>query len=183
MNIWHDIDPAEITPEDFTAVVEIPRGSSCKYELDKKTGLVRLDRVLYTATHYPANYGFIPRTLADDGDPLDVLVLCTESLYPLTLVRVAPIGAMRMIDSGKLDDKIIAVPFSDPTYLGVKSMDELPPHVLAEIRHFFTVYKQLENKQTAVREMLSREEAVEIIRTCIRQYSEAFSEKTEARQL
>ena len=153
MNIWHDIDPAEITPEDFTAVVEIPRGSSCKYELDKKTGLVRLDRVLYTATHYPANYGFIPRTLADDGDPLDVLVLCTESLYPLTLVRVAPIGAMRMIDSGKLDDKIIAVPFSDPTYLGVKSMDELPPHVLAEIRHFFTVYKQLENKQTAVREM------------------------------
>ena len=183
MNIWHDIDPAEITPEDFTAVVEIPRGSSCKYELDKKTGLVRLDRVLYTATHYPANYGFIPRTLADDGDPLDVLVLCTESLYPLTLVRVAPIGAMRMIDSGKLDDKIIAVPFSDPTYLGVKSMDELPPHVLAEIRHFFTVYKQLENKQTAVREMFSREEAVEIIRTCIRQYGEAFSEKTEARQL
>lgn len=177
MNIWHDIDPAEITPEDFTAVVEIPRGSSCKYELDKKTGLVRLDRVLYTATHYPANYGFIPRTLADDGDPLDVLVLCTESLYPLTLVRVAPIGAMRMIDSGKLDDKIIAVPFSDPTYLGVKSMDELPPHVLAEIRHFFTVYKQLENKQTAVREMFSREEAVEIIRTCIRQYSEAFSKK------
>ena len=141
MNIWHDIDPAEITPEDFTAVVEIPRGSSCKYELDKKTGLVRLDRVLYTATHYPANYGFIPRTLADDGDPLDVLVLCTES------------------------------------------MDELPPHVLAEIRHFFTVYKQLENKQTAVREMFSREEAVEIIRTCIRQYSEAFSKKTEARQL
>ena len=102
---------------------------------------------------------------------------------PLTLVRVAPIGAMRMIDSGKLDDKIIAVPFSDPTYLGVKSMDELPPHVLAEIRHFFTVYKQLENKQTAVREMFSREEAVEIIRTCIRQYSEAFSEKTEAHQL
>lgn len=110
-------------------------------------------------------------------------MLCTESLYPLTLVRVAPIGAMRMIDSGKLDDKIIAVPFSDPTYLGVKSMDELPPHVLAEIRHFFTVYKQLENKQTAVREMFSREEAVEIIRTCIRQYGEAFSEKTEARQL
>lgn len=118
MNIWHDIDPAEITPEDFTAVVEIPRGSSCKYELDKKTGLVRLDRVLYTATHYPANYGFIPRTLADDGDPLDVLVLCTESLYPLTLVRVAPIGAMRMIDSGKLDDKIIAVPLLRPHLSG-----------------------------------------------------------------
>lgn len=179
MNIWHDIDPSEITPEDFTAVVEIPKGSSCKYELDKKTGLVRLDRVLYTATHYPANYGFIPRTLADDGDPLDVLVLCTESLYPLTLVRVTPIGALRMIDSGKLDDKIIAVPFSDPTYLGVKSMDELPAHVFAEIRHFFTVYKQLENKQTAVREMFSRDEAVDIIRSCIRQYDVTFGTKTE----
>ena len=183
MNIWHDISPKRITKDKFYAVIEISKGGKNKYELDKETGMLKLDRVLFTSTHYPANYGFIPRTLADDGDPLDVLVLCTESLYPLTLVRVAPIGAMRMIDSGKLDDKIIAVPFSDPTYLGVKSMDELPPHVLAEIRHFFTVYKQLENKQTAVREMFSREEAVEIIRTCIRQYSEAFSEKTEARQL
>ena len=183
MNLWHDVAPHRVRPEDFLAVIEIEKGSKNKYEMDKETGALRLDRILYTSTHYPANYGFIPRTWADDGDPLDVLVLCTESLYPLTLVRVAPIGAMRMIDSGKLDDKIIAVPFSDPTYLGVKSMDELPPHVLAEIRHFFTVYKQLENKQTAVREMFSREEAVEIIRTCIRQYSEAFSEKTEARQL
>ena len=183
MNIWHDVSESRIKPEDFLAVIEITRGDKKKYELDKETGCIILDRILYTSMQYPANYGFIPRTLADDGDPLDVLVLCTESLYPLTLVRVAPIGAMRMIDSGKLDDKIIAVPFSDPTYLGVKSMDELPPHVLAEIRHFFTVYKQLENKQTAVREMFSREEAVEIIRTCIRQYSEAFSKKTEARQL
>jgi inorganic pyrophosphatase len=182
-NIWHDISPSRITKDDFIAVIEIEKGSKKKYELDKETGHLILDRILYTSTHYPTNYGLIPRTYADDNDPLDVLVLCTESLYPLTLVRVAPIGAMRMIDSGKLDDKIIAVPFSDPTYLGVKSMDELPPHVLAEIRHFFTVYKQLENKQTAVREMFSREEAVEIIRTCIRQYSEAFSEKTEARQL
>lgn len=176
MNIWHDIDPAEVTPTDFTAVIEIPKGSSCKYELDKKTGLVRLDRVLYTATHYPANYGFIPRTYADDGDPLDVLVLCTEPLYSLTLVQVAPIGAMRMIDGGKLDDKIIAVPFSDPTYLGVQSMDELPEHVFAEIRHFFTVYKQLENKQTAVREMFSRDEAVEIIRAAIGAYEAKFSD-------
>ena len=182
-NIWHDISPSRITKDDFIAVIEIEKGSKKKYELDKETGHLILDRILYTSTHYPTNYGLIPRTYADDNDPLDVLVLCTESLYPLTLVRVAPIGAMRMIDSGKLDDKIIAVPFSDPTYLGVKSMDELPPHVLAEIRHFFTVYKQLENKQTAVREMFSREEAVEIIRTCIRQYSEAFSEKTEAHQL
>lgn len=176
MNIWHDFDPAEITPTDFTAVVEIPKGSSCKYELDKKTGLVRLDRVLYTATHYPANYGFIPRTYADDGDPLDVLVLCTEPLYPLTLVQVTPIGAMRMIDGGKLDDKIIAVPFSDPTYTGVQSMDELPEHVFAEIRHFFTVYKQLENKQTAVREMFTRDEAIEIIREAIHAYDVTFGD-------
>lgn len=182
MNIWHDFDPAEITPTDFTAIVEIPKGSSCKYELDKKTGFVRLDRVLYTATHYPANYGFIPRTYADDGDPLDVLVLCTEPLYPLTLVQVTPIGAMRMIDGGKLDDKIIAVPFSDPTYTGVQSMDELPEHVFAEIRHFFTVYKQLENKQTAVREMFTRDEAIEIIREAIHAYDVTFGDRKGATQ-
>lgn len=175
MNIWHDMDPAEITPTDFSAVVEIPKGSSCKYELDKKTGLVRLDRVLYTATHYPANYGFIPRTYADDGDPLDVLVLCSEPLYPLTLVRVYPIGALRMIDGGKLDDKIIAVPFSDPTYRGVTSIDELPPHIFDEIMHFFSVYKQLENKQTAVKELFNYREAQEIVSSCIELYNKKFS--------
>ncbi|MBO5897976.1 MAG: inorganic diphosphatase, partial [Clostridia bacterium] len=100
MNIWHDIDPKEITENDFSAVIEIPKGCKCKYELDKYTGLLRLDRVLYTSTHYPANYGFIPRTFADDGDPLDVLVLCTEPIYPLTLIRVTPIGVMRMLDDG-----------------------------------------------------------------------------------
>ncbi len=174
MNIWHDLDSSEITPTDFTAVVEIPKGSSCKYELDKKTGLCRLDRVLYTATHYPANYGFIPRTYADDGDPLDVLVLCSEPLYPLTLVRVFPIGALRMIDGGKLDDKIIAIPFSDPTYRDIQSFEELPQHIFDEIMHFFMVYKQLENKQTAVKEMYNRVEAEEIVRECIRMYQERF---------
>lgn len=174
MNIWHDMDPAAITPTDFTAVIEIPKGSSCKYELDKQTGIMRLDRVLYTATHYPANYGFIPRTYADDGDPLDVLVLCAEPIYPLTLVQVFPIGALRMIDGGKLDDKIIAIPFSDPTYRDIKSVDELPAHIFDEIMHFFTVYKQLENKQTAVKELFDRKEAEEIVAMCIRQYSEAF---------
>lgn len=174
MNIWHDLDSSEVTPTDFTAVIEIPKGSSCKYELDKKTGLCRLDRVLYTATHYPANYGFIPRTYADDGDPLDVLVLCSEPLYPLTLVRVFPIGALRMIDSDKLDDKIIAIPFSDPTYKDVKSFEELPKHIFDEIMHFFTVYKQLENKQTAVKEMYNRAEAEEIVKECIGLYQERF---------
>ncbi len=174
MNIWHDMDPAQISPDDFVAVVEIPKGSKCKYELDKHTGLVRLDRVLYTSTHYPANYGFIPRTYADDGDPLDVLVLCSESLYPLTLVRVYPIGVMRMLDGGKMDDKIIAVPFSDPTYLGTQSIDELPPHILDEVLHFFTVYKQLENKQTDVQSLFGPEEAKKIIQDAIDGYDRDF---------
>ena len=175
MNIWHDMDPAEINPSDFSAVIEIPKGSSCKYELDKKTGLCRLDRVLYTATHYPANYGFIPRTYADDGDPLDVLVLCDAPIYPMTLVRAYPIGAMRMIDGGKLDDKIIALPYSDPTYRGIKSIDDLPSHIFDEIMHFFTVYKQLENKQTAVKELYDRREAEEIIADCIKLYNNTFT--------
>ena len=141
-----------------------------KYELDKKSGLLRLDRVLFTSTHYPANYGFIPRTYADDGDPLDVLVLCSEQIVPMTLVQVYPIGAMRMIDGGKLDDKIIAVPFSDPTYRGIKSIDELPSHIFDEIMHFFSVYKQLESKQTAVKTLFDYTEAVDIIREAIAAY-------------
>ena len=170
MNIWHDFSSEDITPNDFSAVIEIPKGSRCKYELDKKTGMLRLDRVLYTATHYPANYGFIPKTFADDGDPLDVLVLCSEQIFPMTLVQVYPIGAMRMIDGGKQDDKIIAVPFSDPTYHGIKSIHELPPHIFDEITHFFTVYKQLEHKQTAVKSLFDYTEAVEIIRNAIIDY-------------
>ena len=170
MNIWHDFPEKDIKPNDFSAVIEISKGSKCKYELDKATGMLRLDRVLYTATHYPANYGFIPRTYADDGDPLDVLVLCSEPIVPMTLVQVYPIGAMRMIDGGKQDDKIIALPISDPTYRGVKSIDELPPHIFDEIMHFFLVYKQLENKQTAVKELFDRDEAEEIIRRAIEDY-------------
>ena len=175
MNIWHDMDPAAITATDFSAVIEIQKGSKCKYELDKYTGLLRLDRVLYTSTHYPANYGFIPRTYADDGDPLDVLVLCSEPIVPLTLIRVYPIGVMRMIDDGKMDDKIIAVPFSDPSYLGITSIDELPPHIFDEIMHFFSVYKQLENKQTAVKTLLDRAEAEQIIQEAIESYNKTFA--------
>ena len=175
MNVWHDFPKECITPDRFSAVIEIPKGSSCKYELDKTTGMLCLDRVLYTATHYPANYGFIPRTYADDGDPLDVLVLCDVSIQPMTLVRVYPIGVMRMIDGGALDDKIIAIAFSDPTYNNIKSVDELPHHIFDEIMHFFTVYKQLENKQTAVKELLSAREACEIIYECIENYNKTFA--------
>ena len=174
MNIWHDIAPEMISPTDFSAVIEIPDGSNCKYELDKQTGLLRLDRVLYTSTHYPANYGFIPRTYADDGDPLDVLVLCSESIHPMTLVQVYPIGVMRMIDNGALDDKIIAVPFSDPSYNHYRSIDELPAHIFDEIMHFFSVYKQLENKQTAVKELFDRKEAEKIVAECIEAYKVKF---------
>ncbi len=177
MNIWHDMNPEAISSTDFTAVIEIPKGSKCKYELDKFTGLLKLDRILYTSTHYPANYGFIPRTYADDGDPLDVLVLCSEPIYPLTLIRVYPIGVMRMMDDGKMDDKIIAIPFSDPTYLGITSIDELPSHIFDEIMHFFTVYKQLENKQTAVKTLLNRKEAEQIIQEAIDAYKKDFGEK------
>ena len=177
MNIWHDIDPSVITPDDFTAVIEISKGSQSKYELDKYTGLLWLDRVLYTSTHYPANYGFIPRTYADDGDPLDVLVICTQEILPMTLIRVMPIGVMRMLDGGAIDDKIIAVPFSDPTYNYIRSIDELPPHIFDEIMHFFSVYKQLENKQTAVKELLNAEDAKRIISECIDNYNESFGNK------
>ena len=174
MNIWHDMNPKEITPTDFSAVIEISKGSRCKYELDKHTGLLRLDRVLYTSTHYPASYGFIPRTFADDGDPLDVLVLCNEPIQPLTLVRVYPIGVMRMLDDGHIDDKIIAVPFTDPNYNSYHDIDELPAHIFDEIMHFFKVYKQLENKQTDIKELYSREEAEKIVKEAIDGYIEKY---------
>lgn len=174
MNIWHDIDPEVITSTDFSAVIEIPKGSSCKYELDKHTGLLRLDRVLYTSTHYPANYGFIPRTFGDDGDPLDVLLLCAQTLDPLTLVKAYPIGVITMIDNGRNDEKIIAIPCNDPTYNHYTDIDQLPKHVFDEMRHFFTVYKNLENKETAVDEVQGREEAVRIVKEAIDHYVECF---------
>ena len=179
MNIWHDMDPARITPEDFIAVIEIPKGSKNKYEMDKSSGLIILDRVLYTSTHYPANYGFIPRTYADDLDPLDVVVLCSESLHPLTLARCYPIGVIKMLDNGRADEKIIAVPFDDPTYNGYRSIFALPRHVYDEMTHFFTVYKALEKKETAVDEVMGAGEAVEIIRHALDQYNEKFGDLQE----
>ncbi len=174
MNIWHDISADRIKKDDFIAVVEIEKGGSNKYELDKATGLLKLDRVLYTATHYPANYGFIPRTYADDGDPLDVLVICQEKIVPLTLVECYPVGVMIMTDSDALDEKIIAIPKSDPFLNEYKDINDLPSQLSAEIMHFFEVYKQLENKKTEVKEMLGREEAEKIIEKCINNYKEKF---------
>ena len=174
MNIWHDIKPSRIKPEDFEVVIEISKGSKQKYELDKETGMLRLDRILYTSTHYPANYGFIPRTYGDDRDPLDVLVLCSEPLEPLTLVRCYPIGMISMIDSGRNDEKIIAIPVNDPTYNGYTDIKELPPRILEEMRHFFRVYKNLEGKETAVNEVSGRDSAVATIAAAIESYIENY---------
>lgn len=173
-NIWHDISPKRINAEDFICVVEISKGSKKKYELDKETGLIILDRILYTSTHYPANYGFIPRTYGDDNDPLDVLLLCSEPLEPLTLVRAYPIGVISMVDNGKNDEKIIAIPFSDPNYNIYTNIDQLPSHVFEEMRHFFSVYKNLENKTTAVDEVSDRTAAIDIIKKAIDNYVENF---------
>ena len=174
VNIWHDISPKRITPEEFIAVVEISKGSKKKYELDKETGLIILDRILHTSTHYPANYGFIPRTYGDDRDPLDVLVLCSEPLEPLTLVRCYPIWMISMIDSGRNDEKIIAIPVNDPTYNGYTDIKELPPHIFEEMRHFFRVYKNLEGKETAVNEVSGRDSAVATIAAAIESYIENY---------
>ncbi len=176
MNIWHDVSADRIKPNEFLAVIEIQKGSKQKYELDKKTGLLILDRILYTSTHYPANYGFIPHTLAGDGDPLDVLVLCSESLLPMSLVKVYPIGVITMNDNGSTDEKIIAIPFTDPNYNTYKSIDDLPKHIFDEMQHFFTVYKQLEGKNTAVKTVKGVDEALKIISDSITSYKEHLFE-------
>ena len=174
MNIWHDMSPKRINPEDFIAYVEIPKGSKSKYELDKDTGMLILDRVLYTSTHYPANYGFIPRTYADDLDPLDVLVVSSEVMYPTTLVRCYPIGVISMIDNGRNDEKIIAIPFNDPTYNSYTDISQIPKHIFEEMSHFFRVYKELENKETAVNEVMDANAAKEVIQKAIDGYIENY---------
>ena len=136
-SIWHSISTSRIKPSDFICVIEISKGSKSKYELDKETGFLILDRILHTSTHYPANYGFIPRTYGDDGDPLDVLLLCSEPVQPLTLVRAYPIGVISMLDNGKNDEKIIAVPFNDPNYNNYHDISELPPHHCTPHTHTF----------------------------------------------
>ena len=173
-NIWHDISPKRINAEDFICVIEITKGSKKKYELDKETGYIMLDRILYTSTHYPANYGFIPRTYGDDNDPLDVLLVCSEEIEPLTLVRAYPIGVISMIDDDSSDEKIIAIPFSDPNYNQYTDIDQLPPHIFDEMTHFFKVYKNLEHKETAVNEGSGRQVAIEGINAAMENYVENF---------
>lgn len=173
-NIWHDIDPGRITPLEFISVIEISKGGKNKYELDKQTGMLMLDRVLYTSTHYPANYGFIPRTYADDNDPLDVLVLCQEAILPLTLVKCRPIGMITMVDGESADEKIIAVPVDDPSMAEYTDISQLPQHTFSEISHFFEVYKSLEGKKTAVKSTAGRENARQVIQSAISSYARHF---------
>src|ERR1700704_3971475 len=172
MHAWHDVTPGERLPGEFVAVIEIPMGSNVKYELDKETGLLRVDRILYSAVYYPANYGFIPQTLAEDDDPLDVLVLCQEAVAPLTLVSARAIGLMTMVDSGKLDHKILAVAVNDPEYSGFQEANELPGHRLSILRRFFQDYKTLEGKAVEGDEFQPASATVPVVLDALNRYSE-----------
>lgn len=169
---WHDISPGENLPLEFRAVIEIPFGSSVKYELDKQTGLIKLDRMLYSAVYYPANYGFIPQTLAEDDDPLDVLVFCQEAVVPLTLIHARTIGLMTMIDGGKRDHKVVSVATQDPEFNSYKEAAEMPEHRLAMLRRFFLDYKQLEGKAVEVDDIQPSTHAMPIIQDALNRYSE-----------
>lgn len=170
MNPWHDVTPGLNLPSEFRSVIEIPMGSSVKYEMDKETGLLKLDRILYSAVYYPANYGFIPQTLAEDDDPLDVLVLCQEPVAPRTLVNSRAIGMMTMIDGGKPDHKILAVAIDDPEYNSFRTASELPPHRLMMLRRFFQDYKLLEEKTVEVNQMQDADTAMPVIDDSLKRY-------------
>lgn len=175
MNVWKDISKQRITPKDFVACIEIEQGSKNKYELDKETGLIILDRVLYTSTHYPMNYGFIPRTISGDNDPLDVFVLCSQPIEKMSLVRCYPIGIVHMLDRLEVDEKVVAIPFGDPTYNSIKDISELPEHLVDELKHFLTVYKQLENKKVEVTRIEGHIEAENVIADNIKDFEVLFN--------
>lgn len=178
MNIWHDIKEDRITADKFIACIEIAKGAKKKYELDKETGLIKLDRILHTSMHYPANYGFIPRTYSEDGDPLDVLVLSSESFDPLVLVECYPVGMVIMTDNNKKDEKIIAIPINDPLYNEYKSIENLPKNIADELVHFLKVYKDLEKESvTVVSEPYGLEKAKECINRAKEYYNKTFIKK------
>ena len=175
---WHDIPCEEPVDEGFLAFIEIPKGSKVKYELDKETGLLKVDRILFSAVHYPANYGFIPRTYCDDGDPLDVLVLCQEPVAPMSIMRARAIGMMQMRDEKGLDDKIIAVHVDDPAFADYSHIREVPQHALLELKRFFEDYKTLENKKVEVDELQGPYEAAKCIRAAMAGYRDLRSKPT-----
>lgn len=171
---WHGATFGTKAPQIVNGVIEIPQGTKAKYEVDKPTGLLRLDRVIYSSFHYPINYGFIPQTLGYDGDPLDILVMCSESIQPLCLVEATVIGNMQMIDNGEVDDKIIAVASSDPAVNHIKSMDDIPPYFIAVLKNFFEQYKVLQNKIVEIDDFQSKEKAYKVIDDAITMYKTKF---------
>lgn len=177
-NPWHDVQIGNKAPELVTGVIEIPKGSKAKYELDKETGMLLLDRVLFSAVHYPANYGFIPQTYCEDRDPLDILIISQIDIPPMTLVKAKVIGVMRMLDSGEADDKIIAVASGDQSVNHINDIDELPPHLMKEVHGFFEDYKKLEKKEVKVEDFLGREEAYRIVNESIQLYNKTFKSNT-----
>ncbi len=175
MNLWHEVAPG--TTEEINAIIEINKGSKNKYEIDKETGLIALDRVLHTSQDFPFDYGFVPQSLWEDGDPLDVIVLTTYPLMPGTLARVRPVGAVDMVDSGEGDIKIIAVPTKDPRWNEVIDLKDVNKHTLKEIEHFFTTYKKLQNKEVIIRGFLDKKEAMVAFEKGLTLYQEKFSKK------
>lgn len=170
MHPWHDVEIGQRAPELVPALIEVPKGSKLKYELDKQSGLIRVDRVLFSSVVYPANYGFIPQTYCEDHDPLDILVLCQETVVPLSIMNAKPIGVMKMQDQGEEDDKIVAVHADDPEYSSYESVEDLPPHRMREVQRFFEDYKKLENKQVIVGKILGRQEALDVVRKAVELY-------------
>lgn len=174
MHSWHEVSPGDDVPSVVNAIIEIPKGSKAKYEIDKESGLLKLDRVLFSSVMYPANYGFIPKTYCDDKDPLDILVICSVDVFPLSIVEAKVVGVMRMVDNGEQDDKIIAVAKNDMSVNYITDLEELPPHTMKEIVRFFQDYKALEHKNVTVEQLLGREEAERVVLESIELYQSTF---------
>jgi inorganic pyrophosphatase len=174
-NPWHNVSPGNNLPEIVNGIIEIPKGTRAKYELDKESGLLRLDRVLYSSVYYPANYGFIPQSYCDDNDPLDILILSQIDIVPMCIVPAKVIGVMRMLDNGEADDKIIAVAVGDPSVSHINDISELPQHFISELRNFFEDYKKLENKTVVVEEFFDKNTALEILQESFEMYNDRFN--------